>query len=229
MNDELGVVVWLRVRDRPVLVVGGGPIALAKCAKLRAAGARVTIVALQAVPDLAQWAARGEVIWMQRAFVPSDVAGQFLVLAATGADGIDRAVFAACEARQVWCNSADVPDACSTFLMAERQVGPVTLAVGTAGEAPGLAGRIADIAVRAMPAAVIDAVSNYSELRRFVLKSWPASPDRMALLRWLAQRPWRLLGAGEILPTTIVAKMQRVASASRRAASAPVANRAKPR
>ena len=73
--------------------------------------------------------------------------------------------------------------------MAERQVGPVTLAVGTAGEAPGLAGRIADIAVRAMPAAVIDAVSNYSELRRFVLKSWPASPDRMALLRWLAQRP----------------------------------------
>lgn len=75
--------IFLRLERRPVLVIGAGSVALAKIESLGAAGAAITVVAPHAVPQCVELAGSGRLTWHKRAFVPSDLDGVFLVIAAT--------------------------------------------------------------------------------------------------------------------------------------------------
>jgi siroheme synthase-like protein len=130
----------LDLQGRSVLVVGGGPVALEKVRGLLDAGARVTVVAPEAVPELLSL----PVEWLARGYHSSDLRGRFLVVAATSTTPLNRRVFADAEARGVFCNVADVPDLCSLILPAVHREGPIAVAVSTGGASPALAQRIRD-------------------------------------------------------------------------------------
>ncbi len=188
--------VALLLRDRRVLVVGAGPVALGKIARLLAAKAQVTIVAPDVLPEIHALAAAGTVQLAQRRFVPADLDGVWFCLTATGRDRVDGEVFAACEARHLLCNAADVPEACSVQLMAQEDAGSLTLAVGSAGLAPGLTGRLAREARAAWPDDIAVLVQRYGAIRQWLKAQHPGDallPNRTAALRWLARQPWALL------------------------------------
>src|SRR3989442_240183 len=75
--------VFLRLDGHPVVVVGGGTVALRKATWLRRAGARVTVVAPGVHAELAQQAARGELRQIAEEFTPEHLAGAVAVVAAT--------------------------------------------------------------------------------------------------------------------------------------------------
>jgi len=58
--------VALDLRDRPCLVVGGGPVAEGKVEGLLDAGARVTVVSPALTERLAAWATEGRIAHRQR-------------------------------------------------------------------------------------------------------------------------------------------------------------------
>jgi uroporphyrin-III C-methyltransferase/precorrin-2 dehydrogenase/sirohydrochlorin ferrochelatase len=93
---------FLDLRDKRVLVVGGGPLAQRRTEALLAAGARVTLVSPWATEDLRVAAAGGGIVWNEREFAPGDVAGAWLVHACTGDAAVDNAAVAAAEAARVW-------------------------------------------------------------------------------------------------------------------------------
>jgi siroheme synthase-like protein len=130
----------LDLDERSVLVVGGGPVALEKVNGLLEAGARVTVVAPEALPELLSL----PVEWVERGYHSSDLRGRFLVVAATSNTPLNRRVFADAEARGVFCNVVDVPDLCSLILPAVHREGPIAVAVSTGGASPALAQRIRD-------------------------------------------------------------------------------------
>lgn len=188
--------VGLLLQGRRVLVVGAGPVALGKIGRLLASGAIVTVVAPDVLPEVQELAEAGELTVRQRAFQLSDLDGVWFCLTATGRDRVDAEIFAACEARQLLCNAADVPEACSVYLMAQEDVGPLTLAVGSKGSAPGLSGRLARQARKAWPHDVAQLVARYGDLRRWLKAEQPGMallPQRTAALRWLAEQPWSFL------------------------------------
>ncbi|HSL83757.1 MAG TPA: NAD(P)-dependent oxidoreductase, partial [Thermoanaerobaculia bacterium] len=74
--------VFLNLRDRPCVVVGGDAAARAKVEGLLEAGARVTVVAPELEPGLARLAASGAVVHRPRGYRPGDLAGAFLALSA---------------------------------------------------------------------------------------------------------------------------------------------------
>jgi len=125
----------LDLTDRPVLVVGGGPVALRKTGQLLACGARVTVLAPEVDPRFADLPVTIE----RRAFATGDTDGFRLVLTATGDRAVDQAVFDEAEAAGRWVNSADDPQRCSFILPAVHRQGPITIAVSTAGVSPALA------------------------------------------------------------------------------------------
>lgn len=102
MTTLLGV----ELAGRPVLVVGGGPVAARRAHALLADGAVVRVVAPQLCPDLAALAARGAVAWAARPVVAKDVADVWLVQCATGDPATDGDVAAWAQARRVWCVTA---------------------------------------------------------------------------------------------------------------------------
>lgn len=124
------------LRDQPVLMVGGGPVAARKLPELLACGARVTLVA----PELcaaAQRLAPG-LAWEKRTFVPQDVRGHKLVFACTDSPEVNGSVAAACAAADIPCNRADKAKEGTFIVPGVLRRGPVTVSVSTSGLAPAL-------------------------------------------------------------------------------------------
>jgi siroheme synthase-like protein len=130
----------LDLERRSVLVVGGGTVALEKVRGLLDCGARVTVVAPEAQPELLEL----PVEWLARGYHSADLRGRFLVVAATSSTPLNRRVYADAEARNVFCNVVDVPELCSLILPAVHREGPIAVAVSTGGASPALAQRIRD-------------------------------------------------------------------------------------
>ena len=135
-----GYPVMLDLNDVPVLLVGGGVIASRKAAQLLDAGARLTVVAPDVLPELA---ARVAEVRLRRYEAP-DLDGHQLVMTATDDPAVNARVAADARARGTWVNSADDPANCSFILPAVTRRGPVVVSVGTDGSSPALARHLRD-------------------------------------------------------------------------------------
>lgn len=97
----------LRLKDRRVLVVGAGKVARRRVEGLLEVGADVTVVAPEAVPEIAAHAEAGELRWERRPFRPSDANDAWYVLACTDVPAVNESVAAAAEERHTFCSRAD--------------------------------------------------------------------------------------------------------------------------
>ncbi len=128
----------LLVRDRRVVVVGGGRIAARKIEPLLGAGAEVVVVAPESGAEVRAWADAGRLVLHERAFRPADLEGAWLALTATDDPTVNAAVHAAGEAGRTWVNSADDPANCSFTLMSVIRRGDLVVSVATGGRSPAL-------------------------------------------------------------------------------------------
>lgn len=135
---------FLKLADTECLVVGGGRIAERKTAALLAAGARPTVVAPTATPQLTAWARAGRIAWQARAYQPGEAAGFFLTIGATDDRAVNARVAADAAGAGRLVNVVDVPDLSNFFAPATVQRGDLQVAVSTGGACPPLAGRIRD-------------------------------------------------------------------------------------
>lgn len=127
--------VFLDLRDRPVLVVGAGKVALRKTRALLEAGARVTVVSPKAEPEFDVLPVR----LRRRKFRSSDVAGHLLVFAATNDREVNRRVRQAALGANCLVNVADAPQECTFLVPARIRRGGLQVAVSTGGKSPRLA------------------------------------------------------------------------------------------
>jgi precorrin-2 dehydrogenase/sirohydrochlorin ferrochelatase len=134
--------IFVKLRNRLVVVVGGGAIAEGKIESLLAAEARVRIVAPQVTPAIAKWIEQGRVEWHAKAFAPPDLDGAFLVVAGTSAPGVNEAVFAEADARGILCNAVDDIEHCHFYYGSVVQRGDLQIAISTNGKSPALAQRL---------------------------------------------------------------------------------------
>lgn len=130
----------LLVAGRPVLVVGGGAVALEKVRGLLAAEAVVTVVAPEVLDELAALAVRVE----RRPYVRGEVASYRLAVAATDDPAVNQAVYDDGEAAGVWVNAADDPERCSYTLPARLDRGRLLVTVSTSGRSPAVTSWLRD-------------------------------------------------------------------------------------
>jgi uroporphyrin-III C-methyltransferase/precorrin-2 dehydrogenase/sirohydrochlorin ferrochelatase len=128
--------VTLSLRGRPVLVVGGGEVALRKVEGLLAEGARVTVIAPAVLPDLEALAERDEIELRRRRHRAGDVGGFALVFAATDDVAVNARVSGEAQEAGIWVNVADDPGLCTFHLPARVQRGALQLAIASEGGAP---------------------------------------------------------------------------------------------
>jgi precorrin-2 dehydrogenase len=134
--------IFVKVRDRLVIVVGGGAVAEGKIEGLLTAEARVRVIAPRVTSAIAQWVTQGRVEWLAKKFVPADLAGAYLVIAATSAPGVNEAVFREADARGILCNAVDDIEHCHFYYASVVQRGDLQIAISTNGKSPALAQRL---------------------------------------------------------------------------------------
>jgi uroporphyrin-III C-methyltransferase/precorrin-2 dehydrogenase/sirohydrochlorin ferrochelatase len=159
--------VFLTLRGRRTLLVGGGRVAAAKLEALLQSGARVMVVAPRISPALA----RAGVALVRRAFEPGDLDGCWFAVAAATPE-VNRQVAAAAERRRIFVNAVDDPSVASAWLSGVVRKGGVTLAISTAGRAPALASLLRQALAKVLPDD---------------LGAWMATAERMRS-RWRRER-----------------------------------------
>ena len=139
----------LRLLGRPVLVVGGGPVAARRAKGLLDAGARVTVVAPVASAALKELADAGLLTWEPRTYRSEDVDGVWFVQTATGDSAVDAQVSSDAEAQRVWCVNASDHEASAAWTPAVAEVDDVKIAVNAGGD-PRRAMAVRDAVVTAL-------------------------------------------------------------------------------
>jgi len=133
---------FLRLTGRRCLVVGAGAIAESKIESLLRAGARVKVVAPKATDKVRSWARAKQIVWRAREYRPADLAGAFLVIAATSSPALHRAIFRQARRSGALCNAVDDPPNCDFYYPAVVRRGSLQIAISTSGESPSLAARL---------------------------------------------------------------------------------------
>jgi uroporphyrin-III C-methyltransferase/precorrin-2 dehydrogenase/sirohydrochlorin ferrochelatase len=133
---------FIKLKDRPVLLVGGNEAAAAKLRLLLSAGAHCTVVANVPSADLLALLGDARVTLHQRAFEAADIDGHQLVFSAHDDEADDRAVVDAAKARRVLVNVVDRPALTDLVMPAVVDRGEVVVAISTQGAAPVLARKV---------------------------------------------------------------------------------------
>lgn len=131
--------IYLELEQIPVLLVGGGHVALEKIGRLVDSGARVTLVAPDLIPAVRAYADSGRVRWLSRPFENGDTAGHHFVFVATDNGAVNRRVADEARAAGILVNAADDVDNCDFILPSVVKKGPIQIASSTAGTSPAMA------------------------------------------------------------------------------------------
>jgi precorrin-2 dehydrogenase/sirohydrochlorin ferrochelatase len=128
--------VFLDLRDKPCVVVGGGKVAERKALSLLRAGARLKVISPRLTARLEREKARGAFRHVKRSYRKGDLRGAFLAIAAT--DDMEENSGIAKE-KGLLLNVVDRPELCNFIVPSTVKRGPLTIAVSTSGASPAMA------------------------------------------------------------------------------------------
>ena len=180
--------IFLKLDRRRCLLVGAGNVAFEKVSTLLKTGLQLRVVAPDARPEIVELAREGKIEWIQRAFEPSDLDGNTLVIAATDVPEVNAAVYHGSVERGILANSVvDIPN-CDFFFGSIVSRGKLQIAISTGGESPAVAQRLRREIDEQLPVDLGPWLDELGQLRREVLATHPRNEGRKLLLHQLAQR-----------------------------------------
>lgn len=137
-----GYAMILDLTDKPVLVIGAGPVAEWKVSKLLETGAKLTVISPEATERIREWAQAGQLTWVQRVFESADLDGQSLVFTATNDSAVNEQACALAREMGIWVNNVDDAGLGDVIVPAQFTRGKLHVAVTTGGASPALASEI---------------------------------------------------------------------------------------
>ncbi|KZN46612.1 siroheme synthase CysG [Pseudoalteromonas luteoviolacea] len=134
--------IFTKLDDRPVLIVGGGDVALRKCQAFLKARAQVAVVAPSFCDELLALSQQNKVSLIEEYFEAHHVLGMMLIIAATDSEAVNKAVCDAANTHNIFVNVVDDQPKCGFIFPSIVDRDPITIAISSAGTAPVLARRL---------------------------------------------------------------------------------------
>ncbi len=185
--------VFLNLKGRRCIVIGGGKIAEGKVLKLIDSGAKIFVISPDATPAIRDAADRGAIEFNLRKYQAGDLEGAFLAIAATNDRVVNQVIFEEAENLGVLLNAVDDPARCSFIAPSIIERGPVTLAISTGGASPALARKLRETLAQSPALDWADATSVLSKARQIIKEKQVAvdpqrwqccmTPELLALAR----------------------------------------------
>lgn len=133
--------IFLDIKGKDCLVVGGGAVGTRKAATLEKCGAKVTIISDRFSPGFDDLE-KTSICLEKKKYGKEDVKGMFLVFAATNNADLNQQIKNDASRLNILCNIADAPDNSDFLLPAIVDRGDLLLAVSTSGSSPAMAKKI---------------------------------------------------------------------------------------
>jgi uroporphyrin-III C-methyltransferase/precorrin-2 dehydrogenase/sirohydrochlorin ferrochelatase len=181
--------VFMKLRGRTSVVIGGGEVALRKVVMLLKADATVTVVSPELCPELADWQEQGRLVHVAARFEPPQLDGAQLVIAATDDEEVNRQVSIAAQARNIPVNVVDAPELCTFVVPSVVDRSPIVIAVSSGGKAPVLARLVRARLETLIPASYGRLAQLAGEFRDKVKTRFPTSQQRRIFWENVFQGP----------------------------------------
>ncbi len=134
--------VFLDLKDKLCVIIGGGKIGEHKIRPLLECGARVTVVSPEVTEGIEEAARRGDITLLRRKYEEGDLKGSALAIAATDQRPVNKVIAAEAERERVVLNVVDDAELCTFIAPAIVKKGAVTVALSTGGASPALARKL---------------------------------------------------------------------------------------
>ncbi|KAK7982043.1 siroheme synthase [Apiospora sp. TS-2023a] len=193
------ILAW-QIKNKHVLVVGGGEVAAGRILALLNADALVTVVcpADGLNPEVRHRVAHNQVTHLDRKFLPSDLDAvpspttpdsplgpPAMVMTAVDDPAASTQIWKLCKQQRIPANIADVPPECDFYFGSVHRDGPLQIMVSTNGKGPRLAASIRKFIGQSLPAGVGDAIERVGLLRAKLRELSPDVEDGPNRMKWM--------------------------------------------
>ncbi len=134
--------IFLELKGRRVVIVGGGTVATRKAEAILKAGARLVVVAEKTDETMRGLCAKTKAELIEGRYSKDYLVGATLAIAATDNEKLNKQIYRDCQELEVLCNVVDSPELCDFYVPAVVQRGDLQIAVGTEGNCPAYAGHL---------------------------------------------------------------------------------------
>lgn len=131
--------VFLDIRDKVCVVIGGGEVALRKAERLLDCGAKVSIISPKLVPELAALKDKNLITHIAAEYSGDLIDKAALIIGATDDEKTNSRISNDARSKGIPVNIVDDPQKCDFILPSLVQRGDLTIAIGTGGKSPALA------------------------------------------------------------------------------------------
>ncbi|KAF2639510.1 siroheme synthase middle domains-like protein [Massarina eburnea CBS 473.64] len=182
------ILAW-QVRNKKVLVVGGGEVAAGRIVNVLNADARVTVVSPREGlnEEVAYRVEQKQVEFIDRKFEPADLDGVDMVLTAVDDAEASTQIYKLCHERRIAANIADVPPECDFYFGSVHRDGPLQIMVSTNGNGPKLANIVRRQIANTLPHNIGTAVTRVGMLRRKLRKVAPTPAEGPKRMQWMSK------------------------------------------
>ncbi|MBE9526285.1 MAG: uroporphyrinogen-III C-methyltransferase [Proteobacteria bacterium] len=175
--------IFMNIKGRQCLVIGGGKVAARKIALLVKAGAQVQVVAPELCREVSNMAKTGEIKHIERRFEELDICDSsacdsVLVIAATNSKTTNENISKLAHTRSMPVNVVDQPHLCSFIMPSIVDRSPIQIAISTGGASPVLARLLRTRLESYIPAAYGKLAELVSGFRTQVIDKFPDSKQR---------------------------------------------------
>jgi len=146
--------IFADLKQRPVLVVGGGEVAARKIDLLLRAGAQVRVVAQSLSSEVEHLRHKSAIQWLAESFTADQLDDVFLVIAATDDAVLNAQVYEEANQRRVLANVVDDQPKCSFIFPSIVDRSPIVVAISSSGQAPVLARMLREKLETLLPASI---------------------------------------------------------------------------
>ncbi len=172
----------IKLKNKHVLVLGGGTVAQRKINNMSVVGAHITCIALSFTPDIIELANKGIIKIQHHDLSSLSILDQFktidLIISATDKDIINQSVYQYAQANHIWVNTVDQQDLCDFITPAIVDRSPVVVAISSEGAAPVLARMIKQKIEYLLPLNIGYLASKARKLRNKIKQAIPEFNNR---------------------------------------------------
>ncbi|KAI0394171.1 putative siroheme synthase Met8 [Xylariaceae sp. FL0594] len=189
------ILAW-QVKNKTVLVVGGGEVAAGRILNVLNADAKVVVVCPSSGlnAEVRYRVENKQVTHMDRVFEPADLetlpptnSPPDMVLVAVDDPAASTQIWKLCKERRIPANIADVPSECDFYFGSVHRDGPLQIMVSTNGKGPRLAASIRRWIGERLPQGVGNAIERVGELRAKLRQVAPEPAEGPKRMRWMTR------------------------------------------
>ena len=128
--------IFLEIKNKPVLVIGGGDIALRKIKLLIKSKPNLKVVAKNFCEEILDLKDRYSIDIIQKDFHPDDIEFPMIIIAATNNKLLNKQIAQIGEKKKIPVNVVDQPSLCTFTMGSIVERGSLVVSISSSGKAP---------------------------------------------------------------------------------------------